>query len=748
MKPGETKAGARCREVTVATTVFGLLFGAILNAAITYSGLKIGFTISGSAIAAVIGFGILRGLLRRGTILEVNIGQTLASAVNIATSGVIFTIPVLFLIDKQAFALGDRTFWLLLAACTAGGVLGVVFIVPVRKQMIDIDRLRFPSATAVAAILKSPGAGTAKTVVLLAGILIAMLVYLPAGLPAIRLQVDAAKIDQLDKLVEKGKITSSQAQVTRDIHDWILRRDAPDELIERGRVIRQMRALQAAELGNKEPSAEVTELAARAASMRTGSAHTDDLAVGVMRATDGEIDWDTLRSRTLGWATVPLWGYSDLDIRMGSARNDTEAEIRRVDRDGDGKPDLVVTNDKINAGRLLGLPDEIELVFAIAPFAIGAGYLTGRAGLMVLAGGILAFFFVNPIAFNQGWMPATVQADQAAKFGYEQFNRPLGIGLLMGGALMGIVASLPAIKEAFKSIAGAGKSGRSNDEMSFRSLVIGAILAMGLLFLAAELIHASSATDPSGLLAGVPSYVRHAIVALVGVAWMWFAGIIIAQCVGMTDWSPISAMSLLTVVLVMALAGPSDVVGAVMIGAALCCAITCASDMMQDLRTGHLVGGKPRRQQLIELFGVIFGPAISLCTVMLIVNANLVATGGAAAIGPGTDTAAAQAQTLHAIIKSIQGGDMPYALYGFGAILGGLLGLGAFSGLGVLVGLSMILPFFYILTYGIGCILNMIVGAIKGRAWAEEWGVPFCAGLIVGEALLALVINATVLAMG
>ncbi len=76
---------------------------------------------------------------------------------------------------------------------------------------------------------------------------------------------------------------------------------------------------------------------------------------------------------------------------------------------------------------------------------------------------------------------------------------------------------------------------------------------------------------------------------------------------------------------------------------------------------------------------------------------------------------------------------MPYALYGMGSLLGILLGLGAFSGLGVLIGLSMVLPFYYILTYGIGCLLNMLVGAIKGRTWAEEWGVPFCAGLIVGE---------------
>ena len=91
---------------------------------------------------------------------------------------------------------------------------------------------------------------------------------------------------------------------------------------------------------------------------------------------------------------------------------------------------------------------------------------------------------------------------------------------------------------------------------------------------------------------------------------------------------------------------------------------------------------------------------------------------------------------------------MPYALYGAGAIVGALLGLGAFSGLGVLVGLSMYLPFAYIATYGVGCVINMFVGKVKGRGWAEEWGVPMAAGFIVGDAVLALGVNAIVLVGG
>jgi uncharacterized oligopeptide transporter (OPT) family protein len=214
----------------------------------------------------------------------------------------------------------------------------------------------------------------------------------------------------------------------------------------------------------------------------------------------------------------------------------------------------------------------------------------------------------------------------------------------------------------------------------------------------------------------------------------------------MTDWSPISGMALLTVVLIMLLAGTADVLGAVLIGATLCVAVTCAADMMQDLKTGHLVGAVPKRQQLVELLSTGLGPVISMGTILLIVTVNMKIHG--VPIGEGTDTTAPQAQALQAVIEGVQGGQMPYSLYGCGALSGIALGLGAFSGLGVLVGLSMYLPIEYILTYGLGCLANMLVQRIKGRSWAEQWGVPMAAGLIVGEGLLALVINFIVLFRG
>ena len=640
--------GSTYRETTISAIVFGLVVGAVMNASITYAGLKIGFTIGGSAIAAVLGFGVLRGLLRRGTILETNIGQTVASAVNIPNSGIIFTLPVLLLLDPEKYALkaDESLFWLLTLACVAGSILGCAFIIPIRKQMIDIDRLRFPTGTAVAAILKSPGAGVSKTVVLLVGVLLAMLVYLPVGMPEIK----------------KGPKPADGTKDTRESYSGY-----------------------------------------------------------------GDLEWRVAAPEP------PIAGDAD-DVERHARQS------KEVDRDGDGERDLILTNDTIDIGRLLGLPDQIQFIFAIAPFALGAGYVTGRAGLLVLAGGILAFFVLNPFVYAMGWTPETVTAAEVPKYAFGAFNRPLGIGLLLGGAMMGMLVSLPSIREALRGLAVSDKrSGGATEELGLRVLVVAVIGATAGLFIAADLLIGPE----GGWLDGLNPHLRSLIVALIGAVWIWFGGIIIAQCTGMTDWSPISGMALLTVVLIMLLVGTSQVAGAVLIGAAMCVAISCAADMMQDLKTGHLVGAIPKRQQTMELLVTGLGPLITMATMLLIVAANMERTG--VPIGPGTPTEAPQAQALRAVIIGVQGGEIPYALYGFGAVMGICLGLGSFAGLGVMVGLSMYLPIIYILTYGIGCLLNMGVTAVKGRTWAEEWGVPFCAGLIVGEAVLSLIINGVVL---
>jgi len=803
------------RELTISAAIFAIVLGAILNAAITYSGLRLGFTVSASAIAVVIGFGVLRGLVRQiipgaGTIVETNLAQTATTAIQASCAGIIFTVPVILLMGVSLDIRSVDT-WLIAAAGSCGGILGVAFIIPLRKQMIEVDRLRFPSGTAGAVILKSPGAGAKKAIVLGVATIISAAVALPANMSILTFP---ARISDLDTLVAAERITTQDAARTRELAMWIEHKSAPADVTARGKVLDELD--KANDALNKDPTNPELRSTRDALQKSLEPLRVDELysdmacQMAYLASIGGQLEdkpvtWESLRSDRCGWAMDPLWGYQDLGIRLPKAvaPEDPTQLSERVDFDGNGIPDLVVNDIQLNFGRMIGLPDSMELVFSISLLSIGAGYLSGSAGMMTLLGGILAYLMLTPLAFSLGWMPSSLLPHQAPAHGFATFNRPLGIGLLLGGAVMGIIASLPAVRAALKSIASAKPGIGGREELGIKPLIIAVIGAIALLYVSenvmssrpintncpvtAEQVTKFEPGDPSasierptreykgyalafadeaaatqwdttftadqknavlkdlnakpGLLVnlGIPHSIRGLVLAIVGAAWIWLAGIIIAQCTGMTDWSPISGMALLTVVLILTLAGTGQVLGAVLIGAALCVAISLASDMMQDLKTGHLIGAKPIRQQGLELGLVAIGPIVTMAVLMLITSVNREIYG--VPIGPPTRESAPQAQALQAVITGVQGGALPYVLYGVGAVMGMMLGFGAFSGLGVLVGLSMYLPFDAIATYGIGCVIAVVLGKVKGKTWAEEWGVPAAAGLIVGESVLTVILS-------
>ena len=110
-------------ELTGRALTLGLLLGLVMTAANTYLGLYAGMTVSASIPAAIVSMGILRGILRKGSILENNIVQTMASAGESVAAGIIFTLPALLLMGYwQAFPFGA-----VLAIAGIGGTLGVLF---------------------------------------------------------------------------------------------------------------------------------------------------------------------------------------------------------------------------------------------------------------------------------------------------------------------------------------------------------------------------------------------------------------------------------------------------------------------------------------------------------------------------------------------------------------------------------------------------------------------------------------------
>ncbi len=150
-------SGTAVPQLTFRAVVLAVILAVILAAANAYLGLFAGMTIATAIPAAVVSMGVLR-LLGGGTILENNIVQTGASAGSSIAAGVIFTIPALVIMGYWP----DFKYWWVLGIAGLGGLLGVLFSVPLRRTMIVEDPLPFPEGKAAAEVLKAgenPGPG-------------------------------------------------------------------------------------------------------------------------------------------------------------------------------------------------------------------------------------------------------------------------------------------------------------------------------------------------------------------------------------------------------------------------------------------------------------------------------------------------------------------------------------------------------------------------------------------------------------
>jgi putative OPT family oligopeptide transporter len=548
-------------ELTITAVLVGYLLGALIALSIGYAALILGFSIEGSELAAILGFGILRGLLNRSSIIENNIVQTVASAVNGASSGMMFSVPAIFILGYDQTHFSPE---LMVFGCIAGAFLGIAFIIPLRKQMIDYERLTYPGGVAVATILKSPGAGIRKAVLLL-----------------------------------------SAAFVSGLVHYF---------------------------------------------------------------------------SKSFGFEN---WA-------MGEA---------------------------------LALPEYLNITWYVSLLTVGVAFIAGRGGLAFIIGGFVCYWFISPLLSTFDLFPmidGTAITDPNSL--RVDLFRPVGIGMLIGGALMGIVLAFPLIVGAVRSMQNAAKvkSAISKDEMPIKLLYV-AIFGSAIVLA----VIAVMSTEEMGLARGI-------FMAVISTLWIWIAGVILSECIGRTNWSPLSGMTLIAItILIIISSGLGDtasVIASVMVGAAACVAMSQATDLMLDLKTGYLVGATPKMQMMGQFLGAWLGPLLIMGLIILLHEAY----------GLGSDQLPApQGQALASMITGIQGGDIPLAKYIAGAGMGALLGA-ASGGLGITVGLGFYLPFNIVLTYSLGTLIRLILDKKAGNEFSEQVGIPVAAGLIVGEALVGV----------
>ena len=548
-------------ELTWTAVIVGWFLGVIIAISIGYAALILGFSIEGSELAAILGFGILRGMLRRKSIIENNIVQTIASGVNGASSGMMFSVPAIFILGY-----GDKFDPVILTfGCIAGAFLGIAFIIPLRKHMIDFERLTYPGGVAVATILKSPGAGVRKAIILLTAAAASAIVH----------------------------IISQQT----DVSNW-------------------------------------------------------------------------------------------------------------------------------NLGAVIGLPDYMNGVWYISLLTIGTGFIAGRGGVAFIIGGFVAYWFLSPLLAATGSFPLDQMGAAISDPGQLRLMlyRPLGIGMLIGGAVMGVALALPLIISAVKSMQNASRidSAASSDEMPIKLLyiaIIGATIVLAII--------AVTSVESVGLIRGIG-------MAVLGTLWIWMSGIILSEAIGRTNWSPLSGMTLIGITLLIIMTHGMErgdsIVAAIMVGAATSVAMSQATDLMLDLKTGYLVGASPRMQQMGQFIGAWLGPIVVIGLIFVLHEAFTLGS---------ERLPAPQGQALASMVEGILGGDVPTQKYAAGAVLGGLLSA-VIGGLGITVGLGFYLSFNIVLTYSLGTLCRELADRYKGESWSEGVGIPIAAGLIVGEALIGV----------
>ena len=161
-------------ELTVTSIVMGIILAVVFGAANAYLGLRVGKTVSASIPAAVISMGVIRVILKKNSILESNVVQTVGSAGESLAAGAIFTLPALFLWAAEGVMEKPGILEITIIALI-GGLLGVFFMVPLRNALIVKEHgiLPYPEGQACAEVLLAGEEGGANATTVFAGMGIA-----------------------------------------------------------------------------------------------------------------------------------------------------------------------------------------------------------------------------------------------------------------------------------------------------------------------------------------------------------------------------------------------------------------------------------------------------------------------------------------------------------------------------------------------------------------------------------------------
>ena len=394
-------------------------------------------------------------------------------------------------------------------------------------------------------------------------------------------------------------------------------------------------------------------------------------------------------------------------------------------------------------GSILGIGTDLS------PALISVGYIVGRnIGILVVAGGLISWAVAIPIytaiyGFEGEPMPAAWDI-------WNSQIRYLGVGSMVVGGIWSLITLFKPLVNGIKASLEAVKKSKlatelPRHEQDFPINYVGMVLAV--LLIPVYLLYFEIVNDV-------------AIAALLAVVMMIFGFLFsavaayMAGIVGSSN-NPISGVTIATILfaslLLLSLLGKNSNVGAsaaIMIGAVVCCAAAIGGDNLQDLKTGHIVGATPWKQQIMQIIGVL-SAAVILGLVLDILHT-------AYTIGSPT-LSAPQATLMKSVADGVFTGNLPWTMVGFGAIIGVIIILidlrqeriGSDFRVPILaVAVGIYLPIELTVPIFIGGMIAHFSDRSGATDTMKKKGLLMASGLITGEALIGILVAVPIFMTG
>ncbi len=387
-------------------------------------------------------------------------------------------------------------------------------------------------------------------------------------------------------------------------------------------------------------------------------------------------------------------------------------------------------------------PSDWTLVMDLNPVMIAAGALVGmRVATWMLIGGLLLAYVVGPLGWEAEWTNAAgevVRATTKPWKAWKEIGLWFGVPILVSSGLLSFATQYKTILRALSGLAGGGDTGAPHEAQAATVEVPGSWFAVG------------------GTVAGIGTVAVAAAYfdvpwqyGLLAVILTFFLALVACRATGESDITPVGAMGKL-MQLTYGILIPQSVSANLMTAGITSSAAGSAADLLNDLKSGYLLGADPRRQFLAQFMGIFAGTLATVSGFYLLVPDATVLNGvdGAAPKfpAPAAQAWAAVAELFRMGIENMH--PMHQKAIALGAVVGVLLTVielvvpkdwKKWMPSGTALGLGLILPFQYPLSMVLGAVAATLLARKRPQA-AKDYIVPVSSGIIAGVSIMGVVV--------